>query len=31
MKAGMLVSAIFPIVGTILVLFIIRYFKKVKV
>ena len=30
MKAGMLVSAIFPIVGTILVLFIIRYFKKVK-
>ncbi len=28
MKAGMLVSAIFPIAGTILMLFIIRYFKK---
>lgn len=30
MKAGMLVSAIFPIVGTILLVFIIRYFKKSK-
>lgn len=28
MKAGMLVTAIFPILGTLLVLFIMRYFKK---
>ena len=28
LKAGMLVCAIFPILGTILVIFIIRYFKK---
>ena len=28
MKAGMLVTAIFPIIGTILLLFVIRYFKK---
>ena len=28
MKAGMLVTAIFPICGTVLLLFIIRYFKK---
>jgi len=28
LRAGMLVSAIFPIIGTLLVLFIIRYFKK---
>ena len=28
MKAGMLVTAIFPIIGTVLLLFIIRYFKK---
>ncbi|MBQ9782940.1 MAG: MFS transporter [Clostridia bacterium] len=28
LKAGMLLSAIFPILGTVLVLFIIRYFKK---
>ena len=28
LKAGMLVSAIFPILGTFLVLFIIRYFKN---
>ena len=30
MKAGMLVTAIFPILGTILVLFIMRYFKHIK-
>ena len=30
MKAGMLVSAIFPILGAVLVLYIIRYFKKVN-
>ena len=30
MKAGMLVSAVFPIIGVILVLFTIRYFKKAK-
>lgn len=30
MKAGMLVSAIFPLLGTILVLVIIRYFKKAE-
>ncbi|MBQ2614290.1 MAG: MFS transporter [Clostridia bacterium] len=28
MKAGMLISAIFPILGTILLLFIFQYFKK---
>ena len=28
LKAGMLVSAIFPIIGTFLLLFIIKYFKK---
>lgn len=28
MKVGMLVSAIFPILGTVLILYIIRYFKK---
>jgi len=28
MKAGMLVSAAFPIVGVVLILFTIRYFKK---
>ena len=28
MKAGMLVSAAFPLIGVVLVLFIIRYFKK---
>ena len=28
LKAGMLVSAIFPILGTVLVVFMIRYFKK---
>lgn len=28
LKAGMLVNSIFPILGTILVVFIIRYFKK---
>lgn len=27
MKAGMLVTSIFPIIGTVLVIFIIRYFK----
>ena len=30
MKAGMLVTALFPILGTLLVLFIMRYFKKTK-
>lgn len=30
MKAGMLVSAVFPIIGVILVLFIMRYLKKAK-
>ena len=30
LKSGMLVTAIFPILGTALVLFIIRYFKKMK-
>ena len=30
MKVGMLVTAIFPIVGTVLLLFIIRYFKRAK-
>ncbi len=30
LKAGMLVSAVFPILGTVLVLFTIRYFKKQK-
>ncbi len=30
MKAGMLVSAVFPIIGIFLVLYIIRYFKKIK-
>lgn len=30
LKAGMLVSALFPILGTILLIFIIRYFKKTK-
>ncbi len=28
MKAGMLVSALFPIIGVVLVMFTIRYFKK---
>lgn len=28
LKAGMLVCAVFPILGTVLVLFIMRYFKK---
>ncbi len=28
MKAGMLASAVFPILGTVLLLFMIRYFKK---
>lgn len=28
LKSGMLVTALFPILGTVLVLFIIRYFKK---
>ncbi|NLK28371.1 MAG: MFS transporter [Clostridiales bacterium] len=31
MKAGMLVSAIFPMIGTLLLIFIIRYFKKNKI
>ena len=30
MKAGMLTSAVFPIVGSILLIFIIRYFKRKK-
>ncbi len=30
MKAGMLVSALFPIIGTALLLVMIRYFKKAK-
>ena len=30
MKAGMLVTAIFPILGAILLIFIIRYFRKMK-
>ena len=30
MKAGMLVTAIFPIIGTVLVIFVIRYFKRNK-
>ena len=30
LKAGMLTTAIFPILGTVLVLFIMRYFKKKK-
>lgn len=30
MKAGMLVSSLFPIAGTVLLLFIIRYFRKNK-
>lgn len=30
LKAGMLVTAIFPILGTVLLLFIIRYFKNQK-
>ena len=30
LKAGMLVTAIFPILGTVLLLFIIRYFKKAE-
>ncbi|MBQ6936790.1 MAG: MFS transporter [Clostridia bacterium] len=30
LKSGMLITSIFPIVGTILVLFIIKYFKKNK-
>ena len=30
MKAGMLVSAVFPIIGIFLMLYIIRYFKKIK-
>lgn len=28
MKAGMLVSAVFPVIGAVLVVFIIKYFKK---
>ena len=31
MKAGMLVSALFPILGTILLIFVIRHFKKTAV
>ena len=31
LKAGMLVCALFPIVGAAVVLFIMRYFKKAKV
>ena len=31
MKAGMLIAAIFPIIGTFLLIFIIRYFKEKKV
>lgn len=31
MKAGMLVSALFPIIGTVLLVFAIRYFKKQKI
>lgn len=30
MKAGMLVTALFPILGAILLIFIIRYFRKTK-
>lgn len=30
LKAGMLVSAIFPILGAVLMVFIIRYFKKLE-
>ncbi len=30
LKAGMLVTALFPILGTVLVIFIMRYFKKGK-
>ncbi len=30
MKAGMVVSALFPILGTVLVIFTIRHFKKAK-
>ena len=30
MKAGMLVSAVFPIIGVVLLLFTIRYFRKAK-
>ena len=30
MKAGMLTSSVFPILGTVLLLVTIRYFKKQK-
>ena len=30
MKAGMLTAVIFPLLGTFLVLYIMRYFKKKK-
>lgn len=30
LKAGMLVTAIFPIIGTVLMIFIIRYFKNIN-
>ena len=30
LKVGMLITSVFPIAGTILMVFIIRYFKKVK-
>lgn len=30
LKAGMIVTAVFPILGTVLLLYIIRYFKKQK-
>lgn len=30
MKAGMLVTAVFPLIGTLLVLFVIKYFKKAR-
>ena len=30
LKAGMLVTAIFPILGTVLLIFAIKYFKKIK-
>jgi hypothetical protein len=30
MKVGMLVSSLFPIIGTLLLIFVIRYFKKAQ-
>ena len=30
LKAGMLVTAVFPLIGTALIIFAIRYFKKNK-